>query len=124
MLALSLPKGPSLLSDAQLAIPKTLATNSRVSITSKLIEIKGLQVLYSGHLRKTGGRGSYRLVHVTHLVVQKKAAQLSLGIPAPTRPPGGGGVPVSWSDRACKSFLYVSYAKPGGGGLVVTYLFL
>ena len=90
MLALSLPKGPSLLSDAQLSIPKTLATNSRVSITSKQIEIKGLQVLYSGHLRKTGGRGSYRLVHATHLVVQKKAAQLSLGIPAPTRPPGEG----------------------------------
>ena len=84
MLALSLPKVPSLLSDAQLSIPKTLATNSR-------------------------------LVHATHLVVPKKAAQLSLGIPAPTRPPGGGGVPVSWSDRACKSFPCVSYAKPGEG---------
>jgi len=31
---------------------------SRVSITSKLIEIKGLQLYCFGHLRKTGGRGS------------------------------------------------------------------
>src|SRR6267143_3327069 len=49
------------LQTVQLAVPKTLATNSRVSITSKLIENKPLQVLHSGHLRKTGGRGSYPL---------------------------------------------------------------
>jgi hypothetical protein len=48
---------------AQLPVPKTLATNSRISITSKLIQTKRLQVLYSGHLRKTGGRGSYQLCH-------------------------------------------------------------
>jgi hypothetical protein len=59
---------------AQLPVPKTLATNSRISITSKLIEIKALQVLYSGHLQKTGGRGSYRLVHAAHLAVQKGLA--------------------------------------------------
>ena len=38
---------------------KPSLVKSRVSITSKLIESKRLQVLYFGHLRKTGGRGSY-----------------------------------------------------------------
>jgi hypothetical protein len=45
---------------------KTSSAKSRVSISSKLIEIKGFQLQYFGHLRKTGGRGSYRLVHATH----------------------------------------------------------
>src|SRR5258708_1838561 len=45
---------------APLSVPKTPASNSRVSITSKLIDTKRLQVLHSGHLRKTGGRGSYQ----------------------------------------------------------------
>ena len=43
---------------AHLPALKSLASKPCVSITSKLIEIKRLQVLYSGHLRKTGGRGS------------------------------------------------------------------
>jgi hypothetical protein len=43
---------------AQLPVPKNPAAKPFVSTTSKLIEIKRLQVLYSGHLRKTGGRGS------------------------------------------------------------------
>jgi len=38
---------------------KPSLVKSRVSITSKLIESKRLQVLYFGHLRKTGGWGSY-----------------------------------------------------------------
>jgi len=42
---------------------KPSSVKSRVSITSKLIESKGLQLHYFGHLRKTGGRGRYRLVH-------------------------------------------------------------
>jgi hypothetical protein len=51
---------------------KPSSVKSRVSITSKLIEIKRLQVLYSGHLRKTGGgRGSYRLVHTTGYLARK-----------------------------------------------------
>jgi hypothetical protein len=50
---------------------KPSSVKSRVSIRSKLIEIKGLQLQYFGHLRKTGGRGSYRLVHATHHPVQK-----------------------------------------------------
>src|SRR5258707_4125542 len=45
----------------QLLVPKTPTSKSRVSITSKLIENKPLQVLHSGHLRKTGGWGSYPL---------------------------------------------------------------
>ena len=42
---------------------KPSSVKSRVSTSSKLIEIKGLQLQYFGHLRKTGGRGSCRLVH-------------------------------------------------------------
>jgi hypothetical protein len=40
---------------------KCFAAKSPISISSKLIEIKRLQVQYPGHLRKTGGRGSYQL---------------------------------------------------------------
>jgi hypothetical protein len=36
---------------------KPSSAKSRVSISSKLIEIKGLQLQHFGHLRKTGGRG-------------------------------------------------------------------
>src|SRR6266481_4991738 len=43
------------------SVPKTPASKSCVPITSKLIENKPLQVLHSGHLRKTGGWGSYPL---------------------------------------------------------------
>jgi hypothetical protein len=50
---------------------KPSSVKSRVSITSKLIEIERLQVLYFDHLRKTGGRGSYRLVHATGYPVRK-----------------------------------------------------
>jgi hypothetical protein len=44
---------------------KPSSVKSRVSTTYKLIQNKGLQLHYFGHLRKTGGRGSYRLVHAT-----------------------------------------------------------
>src|SRR6266481_6368758 len=44
---------------------KSSLVKSRVSITSKLIETKPLQVLYFGHLRKTGGWGSYQLCYAT-----------------------------------------------------------
>src|SRR5882762_11813296 len=50
---------------ALLPVPKTLPSKPCVSITSKLIETMGLQVLYFGHLRKTGGRGSYQLYYTT-----------------------------------------------------------
>ncbi len=59
-------RGVVYLHAAHLPVPKTLSAKSSVSISSKLIEIKGLQLQHFGHLRKTGGRGSYRLVHTTH----------------------------------------------------------
>src|SRR5258705_6771837 len=43
---------------AHLPVPKIPAAKPCISITSKLIQIKRLQVLHFGHLRKTGGRGS------------------------------------------------------------------
>jgi hypothetical protein len=52
---------------AHLRVPKTLTSKYRVSITSKLIQTKGLQVLYFGHLRKTGGRGSYQFTAILDL---------------------------------------------------------
>jgi hypothetical protein len=39
--------------------PKPPSAKSRIPISSKLIENKRFQVLYFGHLRKTGGWGSY-----------------------------------------------------------------
>jgi len=64
-------RGVLSLHTAPLSVPKTLATNSRISITSNLIQAKALQVPYSGHLRKTGGRRSYRLVHAAHLGIER-----------------------------------------------------
>ena len=58
-----LARGWDCLHTAHLPVPKTPAAKPCISITSKLIEIKRLQVLHSGHLRKTEGRGSYRVVH-------------------------------------------------------------
>jgi hypothetical protein len=48
---------PASLHTAHVPFPKSLAAKSRVSASSKLIEIIGLQAFYFGHLRKTGGRG-------------------------------------------------------------------
>src|SRR6266702_8851385 len=56
-------RGAVYLHAAHLPVPKTLAAKSSVSTSSKLIETKGLQLQHFGHLRKTGGWGSYRLVH-------------------------------------------------------------
>src|ERR1700730_10500614 len=86
MSTLSLPKSSSLFSTTQLPVPKTLATNSRVSITSKLIEIKGLQVLYSDHLRKIEGRGIYLLVYTMHHPA-RKSPPLTPVFPPLVRPP-------------------------------------
>src|SRR6266436_1868253 len=57
MSTLSLSKGLSLFSARHLLVPKNPAAKSRVSITSKLIQTKGLQLHYFGHLRKRGGGG-------------------------------------------------------------------
>jgi hypothetical protein len=51
---------------------KPSSPKPRVSITSKLIEIKGLQLLHFGHLRKTGGRGSCRW-YTPHIFLSPKA---------------------------------------------------
>src|ERR1700675_804423 len=67
-------RGVLSLHTAPISVPKTPASKSCACLTSKLIETKELQVLYSGHLRKTGGRGSYRLVHAAHLAVQRGPA--------------------------------------------------
>ena len=53
---------------------KSFKAKSHVSISSKLIQTKRLQVLYSGHLRKTGGRESYRLVHTLLLLGRKPSS--------------------------------------------------
>jgi len=50
-------RGVVSLCTTHLPVPKILAPKSRVSTTSKLIETKAVQVLHSGHLRKTGGWG-------------------------------------------------------------------
>jgi hypothetical protein len=62
---------------AYLPVPKNPAAKPCIFISSKLIEINGLQLHYFGHLRKTGGRGSYRLVHTPHLPVPKSLAAKS-----------------------------------------------
>jgi hypothetical protein len=64
-------RGWACLHTAQLPVPKHSAAKPYISITSKLIESKRLQVLYFGHLRKTGERGSYRLVHTAYLHLRK-----------------------------------------------------
>src|SRR5258708_31237100 len=51
-------RGWACLHMAHLPVPKSLAAKPCVSTSSKVIENTRLQVLYSGHLRKTGGRGS------------------------------------------------------------------
>jgi hypothetical protein len=58
-----LARGWAYLHTAPLPVPKNPAAKPCVSITSKLIQTKRLQLHYFAHLRKTGGRGSYRLVH-------------------------------------------------------------
>jgi len=122
---------------------KPSPAKSRVSITSKLIQSKGLQVQHFGHLRKTGGRGSYRLVHTTHHPV-RKSPPLTPELPTLARlsgkfnhsrtyaRPGGGGCtgflvrPIRRSSKSFvspaykisvrNSFASPTYAKTGGGG--------
>ena len=50
---------------------------SRVSITSKVIQTKGLQVYCFGHLQKTGGWGSYRIVRGILPAVNSQPAEAS-----------------------------------------------
>src|SRR5258708_17967410 len=56
-------RGEVLLYIALPPAPKSVAAKSSVSAISKVIETKRLQVHYFGHLRKSGGRGSYQLCY-------------------------------------------------------------
>src|SRR5258706_2064440 len=67
-------RGKVLLYTALPPAPKSLAAKSSVSATSKLIETKRLKVHSLGHLRKTGGWGSYRLVHNPPLLGRKPSS--------------------------------------------------
>ena len=106
---------------------------SRVSVTSKLIEIKTLQVLHFGHLRKTGGKGSYRLVHTPPLLGPKPSSAKSNYSGHPTkhvRPESAEGLfsysslalassltpflPHHFKTRARNSFPLISLHKTGG----------
>jgi hypothetical protein len=150
MLALGIVEGfaPGLVSlhTTPLLGRKPSSVKSRVSISSKLIEIKGFQLQHFGHLRKTGGRGSYRLVHTTHHPVRKSPAAKSNYSAHPTKDvhpePTEGPVratsrtllpasPSAFSSRIStkslisptyeistgNSFLSPTCAKTGGGGL-------
>jgi hypothetical protein len=94
----------------------TFSAKPCVSITYKVIEKTRLQVLYFGHLRKTGGRGSYRLVHTAYMPVRKIHGTKSnhsrtYGIA------GGGGYTgffVRPIRRASKAFVSPTYAKTEG----------
>src|SRR5579859_1540676 len=77
-----------------------------VSVSSKLIEIEGLQLYYFGHLRKTGGRGSYRLVHTAHLPVPESLAPKS-------------NYSHTYEPLSRKSNYSRTYAIPRGWGLVL-----
>src|SRR6267378_7642340 len=57
-------RGWACLHTTHLPVPKIPAAKPCVSTTSKLIENKRLQVLYSGHLRKTGGRGRNQQINI------------------------------------------------------------
>jgi hypothetical protein len=85
---------------AHLPVPKSLPAKSSVSISSKLIETKGLQLHHFGHLRKTGGRGSHRLVHTAYL---------------PLREPHG--TKSNHSRTLVPSAFREGYAIPGGWGV-------
>ena len=64
---------------------KPSSAKSRVSISSKLIEIKRLQLQHFGHVQKTGGSGRYRLVHTAHDPV-RKSPPLTPAFPPLARP--------------------------------------
>ena len=88
--ALSVVEGSVSYSSPPLLGRKHSSVKSRVSISSKLIVIKGLQLHYFGHLRKTGGRGSYRVVHRRLLPAIDSSASPARHAPAHRSFSGGG----------------------------------
>src|SRR5208337_1414870 len=120
-------RGPIYLHTPPLRVPKSPAAKSCVSATSKPIQTKRLQVHYSGHLRKTGGREGYE--YLTNDVYPEPAVGFFpdsySSIPAAhIDPPPHAlhsslpGTPflAPHAKRARKSFPYVSYEKTGGRG--------
>src|SRR5258708_40203514 len=118
-------RGKVLLYTALPPAPKSLAAKHSVSAPSKLIETKRLQVHSFGHLRKTGGWGSYRLVHNPPLLGRKPSSVKSNHphtlVPSASREgygmPRGGGC-TSFLVRpirfVSKPFVSPTYAKTGG----------
>ena len=109
---------------------KLSSVKSRISITYKLIQNKRLQLHYFGHLRKTGGRGSYRMVHTANLPVRKPrgtksnlSRTLALSVLREGYGMPGGGVLLACPERsrrvipirrASKPFISPTYAKTRG----------
>jgi hypothetical protein len=91
---------------------KSFAAKPRVSISSKPIEIKGLQLHYFGHLQKTGGRGSYRLVHTPSHLGRNSPRQVPHACPE--------HLSRAMARPSRKSNYSRTYAIPRGwGGLVI-----
>jgi hypothetical protein len=124
-------RGAISLHTAQLSVSKTLASKSRVSITSKLIEIKGLQVPYFGHLRETGGWGvpiilisspSSALPSVLARPPQPQRRRVTRHSPAlsvaqgPLATSSISIVSPTYATLRCKSNDSPTYAKTGGWG--------
>ena len=126
-------RGVAYLHTAQLPVPKSLAAKSCICPTSKLIQNKQLQLLHFGHLRKTGGRGSYRLVHAAHLPFHKgltaESSYPRTGHPMKDVHPepaegffSASSVPLpspilpTLAHPSRKSNLSRTYRVPGGGG--------
>ena len=115
MSTLSLSKGPALLSSPPLLDRKPSSVKSRVCISSKLIESKGLQLQHFGHLRKTGGWGSYLLVHTTrHPLPPRSEKSRSCRLKSPACELGWGKIWEKSCLRALRRGSSPGLLKSGG----------
>jgi hypothetical protein len=109
-------RGVVSLHTAHLPVPKTLKSKSRVSITSKLIQNKGLQVFCFGHLRKTGGRGVLLSCHERSAFfaprVLHRGRRASLLASRQNSPKSSDS--HTYAPPCCKSNVSPTYAKTGG----------
>ena len=114
------PRGVVYLHAAHLPVPKSLEAKSCISATSKLIQTKRLQLHYFGHLRKTGGRGSYRLVHTAYLrLLQQRLITVDCRLLAVCESWAISSISCispAYKNSSRKFFLSPTYAKTGGGG--------
>lgn len=100
-----------------LPVPKTLASKSRISITYKLIQTKGLQVYCFGHLQKTGGWGSYWFA----MSAAERPHQVSSGLTKDCRLSANDYLlsllsPLHTQSRLVSPFLPLHTQKQGVGG--------